>query len=207
MLAAMSHDLRTPITTLRLRVEFIEDEDIKNKILETLDDMQRMTDATLAFVREEVAVEPTRMVDLSALIESVTSDLSDLGKDVQFEEAERFDYGCRPAGLKRALCNLLENAVRYGERAKVSLDLADGGPRITIDDHGPGIPEDQIERMFQPFVRLDESRSVEGGGIGLGLAIARSIIKSHGGDIALSNRREGGLRVLITLPSMVSPKA
>ena len=200
MLAAMSHDLRTPITTLRLRAEFIEDEEIKVKILETLEEMQRMTEATLAFVREETATEPTRMVDLTALVESVTADLVDLGADIDFTPGGRIDQACRPAALKRALRNLLENAVRYGERAAVSLDVKETEIEITIDDQGPGLPNDQIERMFQPFVRLDESRSVEGGGIGLGLAIARSILRNHGGDIKLTNREEGGLRATINLP-------
>ncbi|MEZ5931775.1 MAG: ATP-binding protein [Alphaproteobacteria bacterium] len=200
MLAAMSHDLRTPITTLRLRAEFIEDEEIKQKILETLEEMQRMAEATLAFVREEAAVEPTRKVDLTALVQSVADDLIDLGWNVQVEDSGRVDCTCRPAALKRALRNLLENAIRYGERAKVSLATAPSAFSIVIDDDGPGIPEEQIERMFQPFVRLDESRSVEGGGIGLGLAIARSIIRNHGGDITLSNREAGGLRATITLP-------
>ncbi len=200
MLAAMSHDLRTPITTLRLRAEFIEDEEIKEKILETLEDMQRMAEATLAFVREEAAVEPTRMVDLAALIESVASDLADLGRNVRFEETERLDYACRPSGMKRALRNLLENAVRYGDSADVKLVDVENELQVIIDDNGPGISENEIERMFQPFVRLDESRSVEGGGIGLGLAIARSIVRNHGGDITLANRDNGGLRATISLP-------
>ena len=200
MLAAMSHDLRTPITTLRLRAEFIEDEETKAKILETLEEMQRMTEATLAFVREEAAIEPTRMVDLTALVDSVASDLADLGKNVRFEDAARIDYACRPTGLKRALRNLLENAVRYGEGADVALVDGENELRIVVDDDGPGIPKDEVERMFQPFVRLDESRSVEGGGIGLGLAIARSIVRNHGGDITLTNREAGGLRATISLP-------
>ncbi|MDH3661636.1 MAG: ATP-binding protein [Alphaproteobacteria bacterium] len=200
MLAAMSHDLRTPITTLRLRAEFIDDEEIKGKILETLEEMQRMTEATLAFVREEAAAEPTRKVDLAALIESVATDLADLGHDVSCHQGDRRIYACRPAGLKRALRNLLENAIRYGQKADVGLEENDDHLVIIIDDEGPGIPEDQIERLFQPFVRLDESRSEETGGIGLGLAIARSIIRSHGGDIHLGNREGGGLRATVTLP-------
>ena len=202
MLGAMSHDLRTPITTLRLRAEFIEDDEIRNKILETLEDMQRMTEATLAFVREEAAVEPTRLVDLTALIESIVSDLTDLGNDATFAPTERVVYACRPTGIKRALSNLIENAIRYGEIASVELSERDGLTIITIDDQGPGIPKDQIERMFEPFVRLDESRNEETGGIGLGLAIARSIIHSHGGDIDLANRREGGLRATVSLPKV-----
>ncbi len=200
MLAAMSHDLRTPITTLRLRAEFIEDEEIKGKILETLEDMQSMTEATLAFVREEAAVEPTRPVDLTALIESITADLVDLGHDVAFRSTERVVLACRPSSIKRALSNLIENAIRYGSKASVELVEADDMTIILIDDAGPGIPDDQIERMFEPFVRLDFSRNEETGGIGLGLAIARSIIRSHGGEIELANRGEGGLRATISLP-------
>ncbi len=200
MLAAMSHDLRTPITTLRLRAEFIEDEEIKGKILETLEDMQRMTEATLAFVREEAAVEPTRLVDLTALIESIAGDLVDLGHDVLFTPVERVVFACRPSSIKRALGNLIENAIRYGEKASIELAEAGHVTIITIDDAGPGIPEEQIERMFEPFVRLDESRNEETGGIGLGLAIARSIINSHGGEIELTNRGEGGLRATVRLP-------
>lgn len=207
MLAAMSHDLRTPITTLRLRAEFIEDEEIKSKILETLDDMQRMTEATLAFVREEAAVEPTRVVDLTALIESITGDLVDLGHDVAFLPRERVVYACRPSSIKRALSNLMENAIRYGGKASVELTETDDMLVITIDDAGPGIPEGQIERMFEPFVRLDSSRNEETGGIGLGLAIARSIIRSHGGEILLVNRGEAGLRAMINLPKAAATAA
>ncbi len=204
MLAAMSHDLRTPITTLRLRAEFIEDDEIKGKILETLDDMQRMTEATLTFMREEAAVEPTRPVDLTALIESIVADLMDLGHDAQFISTERVIYACRASSIKRALSNLVENAIRYGGKASVELAETDEMLIILIDDAGPGIPEDQIERMFEPFVRLDESRNEETGGIGLGLAIARSIIRSHGGEINLANRGEGGLRATISLPKAES---
>lgn len=200
MLAAMSHDLRTPITTLRLRAEFIEDEETRIKILETLEEMQRMTEATLAFVREEAKAEATRQVDLTALIESVVADLSDLGHEARFAETERMIFACRPQGMKRALRNLLENAIRYGGKADAALIEREDDIVMMIDDDGPGIPDDDIDRMFQPFVRLDESRSDETGGIGLGLAISRSIIRGHGGDIELVNRREGGLRATIRLP-------
>lgn len=207
MLAAMSHDLRTPMTTLRLRAEFIEDEETRTRILQTLEEMQRMTEATLAFVREEAKVETTRQVDLNALIESVIEDLSDLGHDIRFADTPRITLGCRPQGMKRALRNLVENAIRYGERAEVALEERGDRVLITIDDQGPGIPEDDVERMFQPFVRLDESRSEETGGIGLGLAIARSIVRGHGGDIELVNRDEDGLRATIRLPTSTNGKS
>ena len=200
MLAAISHDLRTPITSLRLRAEFVEDEETRAKILETLDEMQRMTEATLAFAREEAAREDTRTVDLGALIESLCVDLAEMGMDVAFAAAARTPYPCRPVSLKRAIRNLVENAVIYGERARVALEPAGDGFWIVIDDDGPGIPEADFERVFAPFVRLEESRSQETGGIGLGMAIARSIVRSHGGDITLANRSGRGLRATIHLP-------
>jgi signal transduction histidine kinase len=205
MLAAISHDLRTPITTLRLRAEFVDDDETRAKILETLDEMQRMIEATLAFAREEAAAEDTRTVDLAALVESVAADLSDLGHEVSFSGPERLAYACRPVGLKRAVRNLVENAVAYGARARVRLEPGALAVRIVIEDDGPGIPEADFERVFAPFVRLEESRSRETGGIGLGMAIARSIVRSHGGDIELANRAEGGLRAVISLPKAEAP--
>jgi signal transduction histidine kinase len=204
MLAAISHDLRTPITSLRLRAEFVEDEEIRQKILETLDDMQRMAEATLAFAREEAAQEDTRAVDLAALIDSVCADLADMGQDVTFAGAPRSHYLGRPSSLKRALRNLIENAVTYGRRARVALEAGDHEWRIVIEDDGPGIAEADFERVFAPFVRLEESRNPETGGVGLGMAISRSIVRGHGGDITLANRPGAhgaeGLCVTIRLP-------
>ncbi len=200
-LGAISHDLRTPITTLRLRAEFIEDEETRSKILETLDEMQSMAEATLAFVREDSKAEETRTVDLSALLASICDDLSDLGQDVNLEAPEKVLCRCRASGLKRALRNVIENAARYGVRARISLVSRDDRIEVTVDDDGPGIPVDRLEDVFQPFVRLETSRNKETGGVGLGLAIARSIVRGHGGDIVLENRATGGLRVFVTFPS------
>jgi len=200
MLAAISHDLRTPITSLRIRAEFIEDAELRSKILESLTDMHRMTEESLAFLREEAAQEPTRSTDLSALIDSLCEDLRTAGQDVLFIESPKVIYPCRPVALKRALSNLIGNAVRYGQRARVSLKDGLEDIEILVEDDGPGIPEDARERVFEPFVRLEESRSSETGGLGLGMAIARSIVRAHGGDIALSNRPEGGLRATLHLP-------
>jgi signal transduction histidine kinase len=200
MLAAIGHDLRTPITTLRLRAEFVTDGDMREKILATLDEMQAMTEATLAFAREEATGEPTRVVDLAALTESVCVDLADLGWDVTFVESGKVPYRCRPAAIRRAMRNLIENAVRYGGNARVSLALAKDSFEIAIEDDGPGIPEEEFERVFTPFFRLEGSRSRSTGGVGLGLSIARTIARGHGGDIELSNLRAGGLRALIRLP-------
>lgn len=205
LLAAISHDLRTPITSLRLRAEFIEDPEVREKILETLDEMQRMAEETLAFAREDATREDTRTVDLSALLGSLCDDLADLGLEVTCQEAPRRPLPCRPTALKRALRNLIENAVAYGQRARVSLESEAETVRVLIEDDGPGIPEADFERVFEPFVRREESRSRETGGVGLGLAIARSIVRAHGGDIALANRAAGegtggGLRVTVSLP-------
>lgn len=201
MLAAISHDLRSPITSLRLRAEFVDDEDTKARILATLEEMKKMVEGTLSFVREEATSEPTRVVDLAALIESTVLDLAELGADVRFPDSGRVTLACRPVALRRALRNLIENAVRYGERCRVRLVGDRDEVRIAIEDDGPGIPEDEWDRVFEPFVRLEGSRSLETGGIGLGLAIARSIVRAHGGDIALCNRQGVGLAVTVTLPS------
>lgn len=200
MLAAISHDLRTPITSLRLRAEMVEEEETRERMLATLDEMQRIVEASLEFARQEASSEATRVVDLAALIESLVADLADLGGKVEFAGAPRTPYACRPAALRRALRNLIENALAYGGAARVRLERTAGEVKVTIADNGPGIPEPMFERVFEPFVRLEESRSRETGGIGLGLSIARTILRGHGGDIALANRTEGGLEVTVTLP-------
>jgi signal transduction histidine kinase len=207
MMAAIGHDLRTPITSLKLRVELLDDEEARTKMMATLDDMQRMTEATLAFARDDAGAEPVRSVDLQALVESLTDDLSALGHDVSFKGGGRLPYSCRPTALKRAIGNLLENAVRYGKRARVTLDDTPEGPVLVIDDDGPGIPADRLDDVFKPFVRLETSRSRETGGVGLGLSISRSIVLAHGGDIKLSNRPGGGLRVEMTLPPSAADTA
>jgi signal transduction histidine kinase len=200
MLASVGHDLRTPITTMRLRAEFIEDDETRNKILASLEEMSHMAEAALAFAREEALSEPARMVDLSALVQTVCSDQADMDRPVTFRENGRLLYRCRPNSLKRAVRNLVENAVIHGKSADVYLNGPPGEVCITIEDQGPGISSVDISRVFMPFVRLDESRGQETGGIGLGLAIARSIVRGHGGDIRIGNRAEGGLRATIRLP-------
>lgn len=201
MLAALGHDLRTPITALRLRAEFVGDPGVREKLLLTLDEMQAMTETALAFAREEAAGEPTRTIDLTALLESLCDDLADLGWDVAFSDGERLPYRCRPEALRRAVRNLVQNAVRYGERARVALRRGDDSIEIAVDDDGPGIPEAEFERVFTPFVRLEGSRNPATGGVGLGLSIARAIARDHGGDITLANRPGAGLRATIGLPA------
>ena len=208
MLAAISHDLRTPITSLRLHAELVEDERTRAKIVAALDEMQRMTEETLAFIREDMRQEETRTVDLHALVDSVAADLADLGHEVSVPESDesgesgRILVACRPVALRRAFRNLLENAGAYGVRATARIARVDAGLRVVIEDEGPGIPELDLERVFEPFVRLEESRSRDTGGTGLGLAIARTIVRRHGGDIRLENRDEGGLRATVALPGV-----
>ncbi len=199
MLAALGHDLRTPITSLKLRAEFIEDDEVRQKMLVTLDEMFQMAEAALSFAREEAAQEETRLVDVGALISTVCADLADTGLPVEYADPGSFTIRCRPLGLKRALRNIIENAVAYGRRARVTVEHRRGEVAILIDDDGPGIPGCDMERVFSPFVRLENSRNADTGGVGLGLAIARSIVRNHGGDIVLQNRPGGGLRVTISL--------
>lgn len=201
MLAAISHDFRTPITSLRLRAEMIEDEELKSAMTRTLDEMRDMVEATLRFASEGAAVEETRLVDLVALVEAVADDESTLGHEVQVNTPGKFPYRCRPTTLRRAILNLTENAVRYGDRARMTLTSDLSTVRIWIDDDGPGIPEDKLEQVFEPFTRLETSRNRQTGGVGLGLAVARSCARSHGGDVILTNRERTGLRAEIILPA------
>ena len=201
MLAAVSHDLRTPITSLRLHAELVDDVDTSRKMIGALDEMQRMTEEMLAFVRADLRRERTERVDLAALVDSVVADLADLGHAVSAEVSERIVVGARPTALRRALRNLLENAAIYGGPATARIVRVEGGcVTVVIEDKGPGIPVGERERVFEPFVRLEESRSRDTGGTGLGLAIARSIVRAHGGDIQLENIVDGGLRVTVVLP-------
>ncbi|WEX74465.1 HAMP domain-containing histidine kinase [Sinorhizobium numidicum] len=200
MLAAISHDLRTPLTSLRLRAEFVSDTDAQQRMLATIDEIQTMTEAALAFAREEAITEATRTVDLTALIESLCDDLAELGQKVTFLDSPKITYRCRPDGLRRAARNLIENAVRYGTEARVKVAETPSSVQIVVEDRGPGIAEKDFERVFAPFFRLESSRNRETGGVGLGLSIARATVRHHGGDITLS-RLERGLRATITLPT------
>lgn len=199
LLAAISHDLRTPLTTLRLRASLMDDADMGAQITATVEEMQAMVEATLSFTRS-AASEGSRVIDVASLVQSVVDDLVDLGADVVMTGGERLDLACRPLAVKRAVRNLMENAVRYGHRARVALVRQSGALHIRIDDDGPGIPEDRLDEVVKPFVRLEESRSADTGGIGLGLAIARNVAHAHGGDLVLANRAEGGLRADLVLP-------
>ena len=200
MIAAITHDLRTPITTMRLRVELLPDSEDKEHLLATVDEMQQMAEATLSFARESSVKEQSKKVELDALLDSTCEDLKEIGLDVSYTEGPETVCTCRPISLRRALRNLIENGVKYGFRARVSMVHTKNSAIISIEDDGPGMDEKDMERVFEPFVRLEHSRSRDTGGIGLGMAIARNIIHAHGGEIALRNRDEGGLEITITLP-------
>ena len=200
LLAAISHDLRTPLTLLRLRAENVVDAQERDKMLATIGEMDAMIGAALNFARDEAAAEPARKADLVALTQSIVDDMSDAGMPVTMAPAAPLVAECRPATLKRALINLIDNAVKYGKTAHVAVQKAGSSIEITIDDEGPGIPEAELARVFEPFYRVEASRSRETGGVGLGLAIALSTVQAHGGRIELANRPEGGLRARVSLP-------
>jgi len=201
MLAAVSHDLRTPITTLRLRAEYIDDAEIRDKTLATLTEMEAILCAALAFARDEAADEASRATDLAALVQSLVDDYADLGGEVSYRGPDRSIVYCRPVALRRALSNLIDNALKYGGSARVQLIKQEHAHLILIDDDGPGIPEADLDLVFEPFRRLESSRSRETGGTGLGLAVARTIVHAHGGTVRLTNRPEGGLRAAVQLPA------
>lgn len=199
MLAAIGHDLRTPLTSLRLRAEFVSDDDIQDKMISTIDELQSMTEAAISFARGESVKDETRAIDLEALVGSICDDQADLGHPVTHIDGVKTIYRCRPDSLRRAIRNLVENAVRYGGEAKVSLRQTASTVDIVVQDRGPGIPDDMMEKVFAPFVRLETSRNRQTGGIGLGLSIVRAAARQHGGDIAFSND-EAGMQAVISLP-------
>ncbi len=200
MLAALSHDLRTPLTLLRLRAEEVADTEERDKMLATIGEMNEMIGTTLAFARDEVRAEPRRRVDIAALLASIVDDMADAGLPVTMAPTAPLIQQCQPGALKRALTNLLDNAVKYGKCARAAIASAENVIEIIIDDDGPGIPEAELPRVFQPFYRVEDSRNRDTGGTGLGLAIAQAIVQAHGGELTLANRAGGGLRASIKLP-------
>ncbi len=205
MLAAISHDLRTPLTRLRLRAEQIPDPEERAKAAADIDEMERMIAETLAFARADALETGAERFDLAALLHSLVDDRIDLGADVALEGADAPPPGGlvvegRPGALRRALDNLVSNALAHGTHARLSLEAGAEHIRIHVDDAGPGVPPHELERVFAPFYRLEASRSRSTGGAGLGLAVARDIARAHGGDVVLVNRPGGGLRATLSLP-------
>lgn len=201
MLAAITHDLQTPLTRLRLRLEKVDDPELREKLIEDLANTQAMVKEGLTLARSMDSSEPMQPMDLDSLLDSVCSDAVEFGQDVELIGQSRMTVRARPMEMRRCLTNLVDNAVKYGYAARVQVTASAGTAIIRISDKGPGIPEDQLERVFEPFYRLEASRSRETGGTGLGLTIARNIIEQHGGAIALANRTEGGLEVKLSLPA------
>lgn len=200
LLAALAHDLRTPITSMRLRVEMLPEGEDRDRLLESLREMQHLAEATLDFIRG-TTTEQHRRYDLATLLDSLCGDLQEMGLAVHCQDSPRCVLQGQPEAVKRALRNLIENAVNYGEQAEVTLATTDTEAVVTIVDQGPGIPEAERERVFEPFYRLEHSRNRETGGAGLGLAIARTLIRGMGGDIRLGSGPDGqGLVVSVTLP-------
>jgi signal transduction histidine kinase len=201
VLAAMSHDLKTPITRMRLRAEMLDDAHIKAKFTKDLDELQQMVGSTLDYMRGLAeggeAVQP---IDVSALISSLKEDAEEAGHTVTVSGDARNPVMGRAQALKRCLQNLIDNALAYGRRADITLREESGALNIAITDDGPGIPEGDIERVFEPFYRVEGSRNRNTGGSGLGLSIARNIAQAHGGSVRLRNLSRGGLEATLRIP-------
>jgi signal transduction histidine kinase len=201
MLGAISHDLRTPLTRLRLRVEIGPVVDQQSKILADIESMENMLSSTLSFVRGVDDAEAHDAVDLALLLQTVCDMVGDLGGDVEYVEPARGRYRCKPQAMMRALTNIVANAVTYGWRARVTLSRAPAaGFVIEVEDEGPGIPDAEKAKVFEPFYRSAAARDIDSRSMGLGLSIARSVILDHGGTIELLDRVPTGLRVRIELP-------
>lgn len=198
-LAAVSHDLRTPLTRIRLRGTQIDDNTLQQRLNQDIDEMAAMLDATLAYLRDNSQQEGWEQLDIESLLQAMAEDAQELGQPVHFS-GQASQLRTLPATLRRCLDNLLENALRYGGSADISLQQSDTTVEICVRDHGPGIPEAQLARVFEPFVRLEDSRNRHTGGTGLGLTIARDAARRMGGELYLSNASDGGLIALLVLP-------
>ena len=205
MLGAIGHDLKTPLSALRVRIESVEDETERAKMAATIEDITRSLDDILSLARVGRPSDPLEATELSALIAQVAEEFEDLGEPVSFAPAERIALQLRATWLRRAVRNLVVNALRYGQQARISLAREGGLAVIRIEDDGPGIPADQLERMLEPFTRGEPSRNSLTGGAGLGLTLARAIAEQHGGALHLTNRLDphgqvAGLTAALSLP-------
>lgn len=200
MLRAVGHDLRTPLTSLRIRAEMIPEDIGREKFISTLNDMTVMTEEILNWAKDTSGLEETARVDFETFLSSLVDDYQDEGRDVKLQGFPSRTLSFRRTSIKRALQNLINNALQYGHSANVSVDTTKTHFLIHVDDTGPGIPEENLEDVRQPFARLETSRSKETGGTGLGLSIVETIIQTHGGNLILSNRKPTGLRATLSLP-------
>lgn len=202
MLAAISHDLRTPITRLRLRIEaVVDDGDEQQKMLQDLQQMDAMVAAALSFLRDATQEEKVELVDLASLLQSVCDEFADIGRAANYVGPASLDLRCRPRMLGRAVTNLVENAIKFGGVATVGLGVEGNTVLVHVDDQGPGIPDAEKARAFDPFYRLDPAHNPDASSVGLGLSIAQTIVQAHGGSIALCDRAPRGLRVTVSLPA------
>ena len=199
MLAGVSHDLRTPLTRLKLQLAMLGKDEAVRNLEEDVAEMEAMVEGFLAFARDQ-SEEETAATDIGAIISSVADEANRNGGNIIVKRAEPIELPVRVSAFKRCLTNLTDNSQRYAEHTEVRLTKHGDIVEIVIDDDGPGIPEEEREEVFQPFVRLDRSRNFDTGGTGLGLSIARDVVRSHGGEIELSTSPMGGLRVTIQLP-------
>jgi signal transduction histidine kinase len=199
-LAAVSHDLRTPLTRLKLRLADVPDTGLQQAMQTDVAEMEAMIEATLSYLKGQDASEDLRPIDLVSLLETVVDDARDAGHDAALDAPEELIVVGRHLSLKRALTNLVDNAVRFGSKVVVTARATDGTAAVDIADNGPGIPDDKLDAVMEPFVRLETSRNRESGGVGLGLTIAKANIEADGGSLVLHNRAEGGLRAQISLP-------
>jgi signal transduction histidine kinase len=200
MLAAISHDLRAPLTRLRLRGEFIEDADQQQRLFRDVDEMQAMINTALEFFRDDARLEQATQLDLAELLQTLIDDYRDQAIDITFNGPPRLVYFGRPLGLKRVMTNLMDNAIHYGLAPQIELQQRPGAVVVRVLDRGPGIPVEQHEQVFLPFFRLEVSRNKSTGGVGLGLSTARAIVLEHGGTLTLGNRHGGGLEAVVVLP-------
>jgi signal transduction histidine kinase len=200
MLGAIGHDLRTPLASLRVRTESVEDEGERARMSQTIEEMNRMLEDILSLARAGRSAEAAQKVDLAALADAVVEDFIELGSPVDLADSDRAVAFVRPQQIRRALRNLIENAIVYGERAHVSVAREGGAIRIAVADDGPGIAQDRMAEMLEPFTRMEGSRNRETGGAGLGLALVRAIMAEHQGELRLANRPQGGLEASLVLP-------
>ena len=205
ILASITHDLQTPLTRLRLRLEKVSDIALRSRLVDDLQGMQILIREGLDFSRGSQIDEPFAPVALDALLESLVEDAEERGQHAQFIEPSGYDVEARPRALQRCLANLLDNALKYGGEAEISSRLEDGVLKIRIRDQGPGIPPDQLESAFAPFVRLDNAQRHRANGAGLGLTIARMLAQKNEADLVLANHSEGGLEAVLTLRRGLAP--
>ena len=199
-LASISHDVRSPLTALRIKTELIENDQVRQGLLLSIEKMERMITTSLDFLKGESESEKLRNVDLASLIESECDDFADLGYSVQYHGLDHLEHCCRPDALSRALRNLVENGLRYGTNVRVGLEKNDDSIFLTVRDDGPGIAPEDVEQAITPFKRLSSERKGERGGFGLGLAIAKAVAEGHKGELRISDNEPNGLTVTIRLP-------